>query len=121
MDLPAKRREALRWVTLYPGRSARELERASGLRKINARLSELEAQGVIEGRGYTTCSVTGHTATAWRPTGLPPRPLVRRATTLQRLKAAENEVQQLRGEVERLRAVLASAQCGQLGLSEVAQ
>jgi type II secretory pathway component PulM len=119
VDLPTKRREALRWVVLYPGRSARELERASGLRKINARLSELEAQGVVEGRGYTTCSVTGHTATAWRPTGLPPRPLVRRPTTLQRLRASENEVQQLRGEVERLRAALASAQRGQPGLFEV--
>ena len=121
VNLPAKRREALRWVALYPGRSARELERLSGLRKINARLSELEAQGVVEGRGYTTCSVTGRVATAWRPTGLPPRPLVRRPTTLQRLRTAENEVQQLREEVERLRAALTSAQRGQLGLSEVAQ
>lgn len=112
VDLPAKRREALRWVTLYPGRSARELERASGLRKINARLSELEAQGVVEGRGYTTCSVTGRVATAWKPTGLAPRPLVRKPTTLQRLKAAEIEVQQLR-------AALSVAQ-GQLRALQVA-
>lgn len=116
VNLPAKRAEALRWVEAYPGRSARELERVSGLRKINARLSELEAQGVVEGTTYTTCSVTGHVATAWRPTGQAARPLVRKATTLQRLKAAEIEVQQLRGEVERLRAALASAQRGQLGL-----
>lgn len=111
VDLPAKRREALRWVTLYPGRSARELERVSGLRKINARLSELEAQGVVEGRGYTTCSVTGRVATAWRATGLAPKPLPRKVTAQQRIR-------QLEAEVVRLRTELAEAQArgGQLAL-----
>lgn len=108
VDLPAKRAEALRWVTLHPGRSARELERVSGLRKINARLSELEAQGVVEGAGYTTCSVTGMVATAWRPTGKAPRPLPRKVTARQR-------IQQLEAEVARLREELADAR-GQMDL-----
>jgi hypothetical protein len=116
VDLPTKRREALRWVVLYPGRSARELERLSGLRKINARLSELESQGVVEGGTLTTCGVTGRVATAWRPTGLPPRPLVRPLPAAQRVRQLEGEVQQLRGEVEMLRAALTTAQRGQLGL-----
>ena len=116
VNLPAKRAEALRWVQAYPGRSARELERLSGLRKINARLSELESQGVVEGGTLTTCGVTGRVATAWRPTGLPPRPLVRSVPAAQRVRQLEEEVQQLRGEVERLRAALASTQRGQLGL-----
>lgn len=103
MDLPAKRREALRWVTLYPGRSARELERVSGLRKINARLSELEAQGVVEGRGYTTCSVTGRVATAWKPTGLAPRPLQKRPTAQQRIRLLEAEVRRLQAELAEAR------------------
>ena len=102
VDLPAKRAEALRWVKLYPGRSARELERLSGSRKINARLSELEAQGVVEGTTYTTCSVTGMVATAWRPTGNAPRPLPRKVTARQR-------IQQLEAEVARLRTELAEA------------
>ena len=116
VNLPAKRAEALRWVTANPGCSARELERLSGLRKINARLSELEAQGVVEGAGLTTCGVTGRVATAWRPTGNAPRPLVRPLPAAQRVRQLEGEVQQLRGEVERLRAALATAQRGQLGL-----
>lgn len=102
VDLPARRAEALRWVVAHPGRSARELERLSGLRKINARLSELEAQGVVEGGGYTTCSVTGMVATAWRPTGSAPRPLPRKVTSRQR-------IQQLEAEVARLRQQLAEA------------
>ncbi len=112
VDLPAKRAEALRWVTLHPGKSARELERLSGLRKINARLSELEAQGVVEGTGYTTCSVTGRVATAWRPTGKAPRPFIRPPTSRER-------IEQLEAEVERLRLELAEAKAqrrGQLGL-----
>jgi len=116
VNLPAKRAEALRWVTANPGRSARELERISGLRKINARLSELESQGVVEGGTLTTCGVTGRVATAWRPTGNAPRPLVRPLPAAQRVRQLEGEVQQLRGEVERLRAALATAQRGQLGL-----
>lgn len=111
VDLPAKRAEALRWVTAHPGCSARELERMSGLRKINARLSELEAQGVVEGSAFTTCSVTGHVATAWRPTGNAPRPLPRTVT-------ARERVRQLEAEVERLQAELAEAKAarGQLDL-----
>lgn len=109
VDLPAKRAEALRWVTAHPGRSARELERLSGLRKINARLSELEAQGVVEGSTFTTCSVTGHVATAWRPTGNAPRPLPHKVTARQRIAALE-------AEVARLRAELAATGRGQLGL-----
>lgn len=109
VDLPAKRAEALRWVTLHPGRSARELERLSGLRKINARLSELEAQGVVEGTGFTECSVTGRVATAWRPTGNAPRPLVRRHSARQRVRQLEEEAQQLRAEVAQLRSALSEA------------
>lgn len=111
VGLPTKRAEALRWVTAHPGCSARELERMSGLRKINARLSELEAQGVVEGSTFTTCSVTGHVATAWRPTGNAPRPLPRTVT-------ARERVRQLEAEVERLQAELAEAKAarGQLDL-----
>lgn len=116
VDLPAKRAEALRWVEAYPGRSARELEQLSGLRKIAQRLTELERQGVVDGSGLTTCGVTGRAATAWRPTGNAPRPLVRAVPAAQRVRQLEDEVQQLRGEVERLRAALASTQRGQLGL-----
>jgi len=116
VDLPAKRAEALRWVEAYPGRSARELEQLSGLRKIAQRLTELERQGVVDGSGLTTCGVTGRAATAWRPTGNAPRPLVRTVPAAQRVRQLEEEVQQLRGEVERLRAALASTQRGQLGL-----
>lgn len=96
-------------MTAHPGRSARELERLSGLRKINARLSELEAQGVVEGSTFTTCSVTGHVATAWRPTGNAPRPLPHKVTARQRIAALE-------AEVARLRAELAATGRGQLGL-----
>lgn len=86
-------------MVAHPGRSARELERLSGLRKINARLSELEAQGVVEGAGYTTCSVTGMVATAWRPTGNAPRPLPRKVTARQRIEALEAEVARLRQQL----------------------
>lgn len=103
VDLPAKRAEALRWVTAHPGRSARELERLSGLRKINARLSELEAQGVVEGTSYTTCSVTGRVATAWRPTGKAPRPLPHKVTARERILQLEAEVARLRAELSAVR------------------
>lgn len=116
VDLPAKRREALRWVELHPGRSARELERLSGLRKINARLSELEAQGVVEGRTFTTCSVTGHVATAWRPTGNAPRPLPRKVTARQRIEALEALAQKLEAENAQLRAKLACGTHAQMDL-----
>jgi hypothetical protein len=110
VNLPAKRAEALRWVTAHPGKSARELERLSGLRKINARLSELEAQGVLEGAGYTTCSVTGRVATAWRATGNAPRPLPRKVTAGERIQQLEALVEQLDAENARLRARLAATE-----------
>lgn len=110
VNLPARRAEALRWVTAHPGCSARELERLSGLRKINARLSELEAQGVVEGAGYTTCSVTGMVATAWRPTGNAPRPLPRKLTARQRIQQLEALVEQLDAENALLRARLAATE-----------
>lgn len=116
VDLPAKRAEALRWVTAHPGRSARELERLSGLRKINARLSELEAQGVVEGRSYTTCSVTGRVATAWRPTGNAPRPLPHKTTARQRIAALTALAERLEAENAQLRAKLAATTRGQLDL-----
>lgn len=115
VDLPAKRAEALRWVTLYPGRSARELERVSGLRKINARLSELEAQGVVEGAGYTTCSVTGMVATAWRPTGNAPRPLPRKVTARQRIQQLEALAQKLEAENAALRQRIAERRAAEQG------
>lgn len=106
VPLPTKRREALRWVELYPDCTARELERRSGLRKINARLSELERQGVVVAAGVRTCSVTGEAATMWRATGNAPHPLVRPLTSRERIQQLEALAEKLEAENARLRAEL---------------
>lgn len=121
-NLPARRLEALRWVELHPDSTGRELERASRLRKINARLSELERQGVVAASGVRTCSVTGEAATTWRATGEAPRPLVRPPSARERIEALKALADRLEAENAALRAKLAERQSagGQLGLPEVA-
>lgn len=109
VDLPAKRAEALGWVTRLPFSTARELEDVSGLRKIAQRLTELERQGLIEEAGLQVCRVTGRVATTWRPTGNAPRPLERRPTSRERIEALEALAEQLEAENAQLRAKLAAA------------
>lgn len=87
-ELPRARREAYRAIWGAVGSTARELERIAGDRKINARLSELEAHGLIEARSERRCTVTGHTALTWWPRESPVfRPLPPRASRAAALEA----------------------------------
>lgn len=88
-QLPRARSEALKAVVDCVGSTARELERITGDRKINARLSELEAHGLIEARSERRCTVTGHTALTWWPRESPVfRPLPPRASRAAALRKA---------------------------------
>ena len=75
-QLPQSRALVLAEVMKKPGSTGRELESYTMDRKANARLSELERQGLIEARGPVQCSVTGRLSLAWFWTGSKnPRPL----------------------------------------------
>lgn len=88
-QLPRARREAYRAVWGAVGSTARELERITGDRKINARLSELEAHGLIEARSERRCTITGHTALTWWPRESPVfRPLPPRVSRAAALRKA---------------------------------
>lgn len=74
--LPQSRAMVLAQVMRKPGGTGREIEAYTGDRKANARLSELERQGLIEAREPVVCSVTGRLSIAWFWTGNTiPRPL----------------------------------------------
>ena len=64
--LSQRRKEALAAVRAQPYSTARELEDATGWRKINARLVELERLGLIARGAARECAVTGFAAVTWR-------------------------------------------------------
>lgn len=65
-ELSQRRKEALAAVRAQPYSTARELEDATGWRKINARLIELERLGLIVRGAARQCAVTGFAAHTWR-------------------------------------------------------
>jgi hypothetical protein len=98
--LPFRRWQALQWVQSMPGKTAAELEAASGLRHLNKRLSELQRQGVVETRGTKESTTSGMAGVRWWPTGAQrPLPLPKKPTRQQ----LEKELAALRSEVVRLR------------------
>lgn len=67
VNLPAARAAALEAVRGRPGATALELERATGSRRINSRLLELERQGLVRRGMPRPDTVTGRRAHVWHP------------------------------------------------------
>lgn len=91
VNFPSARQEVLSWVAKHPNHTGRELERLSGLRKLNARLSELERMDLIERGTPVRCGVTGELAASWTATGRPARPLKARQSSSLKARIAELE------------------------------
>lgn len=93
--LPRSRANVLKRVMTMPGSTGRELEDYSGDRKANARLSELERQGLIVAREPVVCSITGRLSLAWFWTGqlvpnsLPPAKRATRKELIERIEMLE--------------------------------
>lgn len=93
--LPQSRGLVLAQVMLKPGSTGRELESYTGDRKANARLSELERQGLIEAREPVVCSITGRLSLTWFWTGnttpkpLPPVKAATRKELVERIEMLE--------------------------------
>lgn len=99
-ELSQRRKEALAAVRAQPYSTARELEDATGWRKINARLIELERLGLIVRDGVKQCVVTGFSAYVWRlrrPSD-PPR-VVAKQSWKERALAAETELRRIQESI----------------------
>lgn len=100
-ELSQRRKEALAAVRAQPYSTARELEDATGWRKINARLIELERLGLIVRDGVKPCRVTGYQACRWRVRipGDPPRGLVGGRSWKERALRAEAELRRIQESI----------------------
>lgn len=106
-ELSQRRKEALAAVRAQPYSTARELEDATGWRKINARLIELERLGLIVRGAARQCAVTGFAAVTWRYRQ-PGEEMARVATALswkERALRAEAELRRIQESIRDAGAV----------------
>ncbi len=101
VDLPTARAAVLAVIQANPCCTGRELESRSKLRKLNARLSELERRDLIERAGERVCRVTGRFAETWRATGRPARAPTKHPTLAHRVALLEAELVALRLQLMR--------------------
>lgn len=95
------RHEALRIVEANPGQTARELERLTGHRKLNARLSELHRMGLVREARIRYCTVSNRQAVEWVAVpGAIPKPLERKVTARERIASLEAQVERLQRELD---------------------
>lgn len=95
------RYDALRIVEENPGHTARELERITGHRKLNARLSELHRMGLVREARIRYCTVSNRQAVEWVAVpGAVPIPLERKPTARERIVALESQVARLQRELD---------------------
>lgn len=101
LNLSDARHEALRIVEANPGHTARELERITGHRKLNARLAELKRMGLVEEEQVRYCTVSNRHASQWRAIpGAIPKPLERQPTARERIASLEAQVERLHRELD---------------------
>lgn len=103
--LPKSRSQVLRLIIDQPGLTAREIEKQLGTigRHADARISELEKQGMVRVLGTKPNPGTGFAAATWEWTGSDSPYKIKKSTTIQdKLDQMERELMQLRATIEGL-------------------